>query len=117
MNRFLICLFTVSLLSAEEEAEILVSIESETEVINVAPGDSIVALQNRFVVEGSVKLEGAPISFDLAGIEGTLKLHDPLQESLWLTVTYDYLKGDFPAFVASSGSFQDRSASRPGPAC
>ena len=104
MNRFLICLFTVSLLSAEEEAEILVSIESETEVINVAPGDSIVALQNRFVVEGSVKLEGAPISFDLAGIEGTLKLHDPLQESLWLTVTYDYLKGDFPAFVASSAS-------------
>ncbi|MEE2876615.1 MAG: hypothetical protein VX822_02375 [Candidatus Neomarinimicrobiota bacterium] len=102
MNRLFIVPFSFSLLFAEGQTEVLVSVEHETEEIKVVPGDSIVALQHRFVIEGSVRARGAgsqTIIFDLANVEGTLRLYEPPRDTLFLTVDYDYFSGEFPAFV------------------
>ena len=49
-------------------------------------------------------IEGSTISFDVASVAGSLKLHTLPRDTLFLTITYNYLSGEVPVFVGSSAS-------------
>ena len=104
MNRFFPVLFTISLLGAEDDSKFPLSIKSAHAEIKIAPGDSIITLRHRFVIDGSVAIEGSTISFDVASVAGSLKLHTLPRDTLFLTITYNYLSGEVPVFVGSSAS-------------